>query len=124
MAFIDKVLFMKYPFSDHLDNEYHRNLLSPAYLESGIAEKLMKVPYSIALRVREEVSDLIEIVFSSLQSLVDVSAVTSIDLKSLSKFTMSEEQELKLGLKKYIIAVTKTGAIFSIDTKSHNILWK
>lgn len=115
---------MKYPFSDHLDNEYHRNLLSPAYLESGIAEKLMKVPYSIALRVREEVSDLIEIVFSSLQSLVDVSAVTSIDLKSLSKFTMSEEQELKLGLKKYIIAVTKTGAIFSIDTKSHNILWK
>jgi hypothetical protein len=37
LAFIDKVLFMKYPFSDHLDNEYHRNLLSSSYLEMGIA---------------------------------------------------------------------------------------
>lgn len=37
LASIDKVLFMKYSFSDHLDNEYHRNLLSPAYLEMSIA---------------------------------------------------------------------------------------
>lgn len=44
---------MKYSFSDHLDNEYHRNLLSPAYLEMSIAEKLMKAPMFIALRVKE-----------------------------------------------------------------------
>lgn len=80
---------MKYPFSDHLDNEYHRNLLSPAYLEMGIAEKLIKVPFSIALRVKEEISDLAEVIMNSLQSLLDFSKISSIDLKSLSKFTMS-----------------------------------
>jgi hypothetical protein len=36
LAFVDKVLFMKYPFSDHLDNEYHRNLLSTTYLKMGL----------------------------------------------------------------------------------------
>lgn len=92
LAFIDKVLFMKYPFSDHLDNEYHRNLLSPNYLEMGLAEKLMKVPIHLALRVREELSDLVEIVVNSIQSLLDLSKITSIDLKNLAKFTMSEEQ--------------------------------
>lgn len=42
---------MKYSFSDHLDNEYHRNLLSPAYIEMTIIERLMKAPMYIALRV-------------------------------------------------------------------------
>ncbi len=50
---------MKYPFSDHLDNEYHRNLLSPAYTQMSIAEKLAQVPFNIALRIKEEVADLV-----------------------------------------------------------------
>lgn len=37
---------------------------------------------------------------------------------------MSEEQELKLGLKKYIVAVTKKGTIYSIDTKTNKVIWK
>ena len=45
-------------------------------------------------------------------------------MKDLSKFTMSEEQELKLGLKKYIVAVTKKGTIYSIDTKTNKVIWK
>ncbi len=43
---------MKYPFSDHLDNEYHRSLLSPAYTQMSIVEKLMKSPLDFALRVK------------------------------------------------------------------------
>jgi hypothetical protein len=58
----------------------------------GLAEKLMKVPIHLALRVREELSDLVEIVINSVQSLLDFSKITSIDLKNLAKFTMSEEQ--------------------------------
>lgn len=37
---------------------------------------------------------------------------------------MSEEQEIRLGLKKYIIAITKKGTIYSIDTKTSKTLWK
>lgn len=124
MSAIDKVLFMKYTFSDHLDNEYHRNLLSPAYVEMTLAEKLMKAPMFIALRVKEEISDLTEIFLESIQGLLDVSKLAKVDLKSLAKFTMSEKQEVKLGLKKYIIAVTKNGVIYAIDTKTQNVLWK
>ena len=43
---------MKYPFSDHLDNEYHRNLLAQTENKVGFAEKLVQVPSNIALRVR------------------------------------------------------------------------
>jgi hypothetical protein len=83
---------MKYSFSDHLDNEYHRNLLSPAYIEMTLIERLMKAPMYIALRVTEEVSDMVEIVMESVQSLLDFSNLSNIDLHSLSKFTMSQTQ--------------------------------
>lgn len=90
----------------------------------SLAEKLMKAPMYIALRVREEISDLTEIILHSVASLVDFSQMNKLDLKSLAKFTMSGEQELKLGLKKYIIAVTTSGSIYAIDTKTQKILWK
>lgn len=83
---------MKYSFSDHLDNEYHRNLLSPTYMQMNIFEKLSRVPYDAALRIKEEIADLTEILLDSLQSLLDFSKLGKLDLKSLSKFTMSEEQ--------------------------------
>ena len=44
---------MKYPSSDHLDNEYHRNLLSDSFKEKSFAEKLILVPSNIALRITE-----------------------------------------------------------------------
>ena len=53
LAYIEKVLFMKYPFSDHLDNSYHRNLFTDSYLEMSIYQKIMMVPSNIALRVTE-----------------------------------------------------------------------
>jgi len=63
--------------------------LSPAYVEMTIAEKLMKAPMYIALRVKEEISDLAEIVLESLEGLLDVSKLAKVDLKSLAKFRMS-----------------------------------
>ena len=84
----------------------------------------MQVPFSIALRIREEIADLMDVIISSLQSLLDFSKLGSFDLKHLAKFTMSDTQELKLGLKKYIIAVTKTGTIYAIDTKTKKVLWR
>lgn len=37
---------------------------------------------------------------------------------------MAADQEIKYGLRKYLIAATKLNTIIAIDTKYHTILWK
>jgi hypothetical protein len=37
---------------------------------------------------------------------------------------MSKEQEVKYGLRKYIVAITKCETILGIDTKNKQLLWK
>lgn len=37
---------------------------------------------------------------------------------------MPPEQEIKYGLRKYLIVATKFNTIIAIDTKYHSILWK
>ena len=50
--------------------------------------------------------------------------LAAIDSKSIRKFEMPPEQEIKYGLRKYIIVATEYDTIMAIDTKFHNILWK
>lgn len=53
LAYIEDIVFMKYSEMDTLDNEYHRNLISHTYRGLNIAEKLLRVPTDIVLRLTE-----------------------------------------------------------------------
>ena len=50
--------------------------------------------------------------------------LSNIDSSSIRKFEMAAEQEIKYGLRKYLIVATQLNTIIAIDTKYHSILWK
>ena len=54
---------MKYPYNDHLDNEYHRGLEDKAYKEMDFFTKLLQVPQTMAIRINSEIRDLIKLIF-------------------------------------------------------------
>lgn len=57
LAYINKVVFMKFTANDGLDNEYHRNLISQNYKDLSFIEKLALLPRDILLRLAEEIDD-------------------------------------------------------------------
>ena len=59
LAYIQEVLFLKYNKLDTLDNPYHRNLISHAYRGKSFAEKLAMVPRDLALRLSEELTEVV-----------------------------------------------------------------
>ena len=122
LAYVQDVVFMKYFELDTLDNEYHRSLLSNTYRSLPLAERLAQVPKDIILRLSEEISDL-KRHFLSLKDFI-MQQITAFDYNSVRKFTMSAEQEMKYGLKKYIIAVTERDTVLALDTKTKALLWK
>ena len=74
------------------------------------------------MRLEEEITDLKNHLLSLGDYLME--QVRSFDLKSIQKFQMSAYQEMKYGLRKYIIAVTQRDTVLAIDTKTRAILWK
>jgi hypothetical protein len=113
---------MKYNELDTLDNQYHRNLISHSYRGLTLAEKVAKVPQDLFLRLQEEITDIQHFIFESISYILQ--HLGDIDSTSIRKFMMSPEQEIKYGLRKYIIVGTKYNTIIAIDTKSKDILWK
>ena len=101
-----------------------------------MAEMLSEVPANFMLRVKTQVEDLcvfVNQIVSKLQEIVlgrhsDAasldSPVESFDINSYMKASMSREEQLKYGLQKYMITITKLGTLFSIDTKTSKIIWK
>ena len=122
LAYIQEVLFLKYNKLDTLDNPYHRNLISHAYRGKSLVEKLAMVPRDLALRLSEELTEIVGHLTSAVGYALQ--QIGSIDIKSLRKFQMSKEQEIKYGLRKYLIAVTQHGTLIAMDTKTKEVLWK
>jgi hypothetical protein len=60
---------MKYPFSDHLDNDYHRNIYSQNYQSLNIVEKILKIPANMVLRIKEELKDIQYFIFEGIQKI-------------------------------------------------------
>jgi hypothetical protein len=48
----------------------------------------------------------------------------SIKTASIRKFVMPAEQEIKYGLRKYLVAATSLNTLIAIDTKFQTVLWK
>jgi hypothetical protein len=80
------------------------------------------IPRDIALRLGEELSDLQRTVSNLLGYAVEFTS--GFDRNNIQKFQMSKEQEIRLGLRKYLIAVTKSHTLIAIDTKTKQVLWK
>ena len=74
------------------------------------------------MRMQEEIADIASIMKESLNYVV--THLSSIDRASIRRFEMPPEQEIKYGLRKYIIAATGYNTILGIDTKFNTILWK
>ena len=70
----------------------------------------------------EEFSDIQHLVFESVNYLMRFAG--SMDKISIQKFEMPPEQEIKYGLRKYILVATQLNTIVAIDTKFHTTLWK
>lgn len=122
LAYIEDVVFLKYNEMDTLDNEYHRSLISHSYRGLSLVQKLSMIPRDIALRLGEELSDLQRTVSNLLGYAVEFTS--GFDRNNIQKFQMSKEQEIRLGLRKYLIAVTKSHTLIAIDTKTKQVLWK
>lgn len=79
------------------------------------------VPKDILLRLSEEITDAVNHLTLAVSRLLELG---SIDRDTLKKFQMSKEQEIKYGLRKYLIAATSVNTLIAIDTKTGEALWK
>jgi len=93
-----------------------------SYRDLSLAEKLTRVPQNLIMRITEEILDIKHFILASIDYIV--MHLKNIDSSSIRKFEMPADQEIKYGLRKYLIVATQLNTIIAIDTKYHSILWK